>query len=165
MSEINSIANGTFTIGQNSALNFEAGPGIQISEPTAGTVRIGTDETVLWSGAYNTSTKSIIFSEPVTNFESVKILWQHMNPNFTMRWSEYCPSCRFFDQIQGRNTGGSSAGNFYTFYTYWTNNSSGMTFYYDIIQTSLTGQIATKTGGYNEVVPVEIRGINRISNA
>lgn len=44
MSEINSIANGTFTIGQTSATNFVAGNGIKIDEPSAGTVRIGTDE-------------------------------------------------------------------------------------------------------------------------
>lgn len=50
MSEINSIANGTFTIGQTSATNFIAGNGITIDSPSAGTVRIATDETVLWSG-------------------------------------------------------------------------------------------------------------------
>lgn len=59
MSEINSIANGTFTIGQSSALTFEAGPGIQISEPSAGTVRIGMDGnewvSVLSEVSYNTS--------------------------------------------------------------------------------------------------------------
>lgn len=44
MSEnIQSISQGTYTIGQTSAINFEAGPGISITEPTAGTVRIGND--------------------------------------------------------------------------------------------------------------------------
>lgn len=166
MSEnIQSISQGTYTIGNTNELTFSAGPGIKIDSPSEGVVRIGNDETVLWSGTYNTATKSIVFSEPVTNFNSVKILWQHMNPNFTIRWSEYSPSCRFFEQIQGRNTGGSAAANFYTFHTYWTNNTSGMTFYYDIIQTSLTGQVATKTGGYNEVNPVKVVGINRISGS
>ena len=52
MSEnIQSIANGTFVLGQTSATNFIAGPGVRIDEPSAGTLRIGTDETVLWSGA------------------------------------------------------------------------------------------------------------------
>ena len=51
MSEnIQSISQGTYTIGQTSATNFVAGPGIKIDEPSAGTVRIGNDETVLWSG-------------------------------------------------------------------------------------------------------------------
>ena len=44
MSEnIQSISQGTFTIGQTSATNFVAGPGIKIDEPSAGTVRIGMD--------------------------------------------------------------------------------------------------------------------------
>lgn len=44
MSEnIQSISQGTYTIGQTSALNFEAGPGIKIDSPSAGTVRIGND--------------------------------------------------------------------------------------------------------------------------
>ena len=51
MSEnIQSISQGTFTIGSTSATNFVAGPGIKIDEPSAGTVRIGNDETVLFSG-------------------------------------------------------------------------------------------------------------------
>ena len=42
MSEtIQSISQGTFTIGQTSATNLIAGPGIKIDEPSAGTVRIG----------------------------------------------------------------------------------------------------------------------------
>ena len=73
MSEINSIANGTFTIGQTSATNFQAGPGISITQPSEGTVRIGNDETVLWSGdiGYNQSTTGI--SEALTNFERLRI--------------------------------------------------------------------------------------------
>ena len=44
MSEnIQSISQGTYTIGQTSATNFVAGPGIKIDEPSAGTVRIGID--------------------------------------------------------------------------------------------------------------------------
>ena len=44
MSEnIQSISQGTYTIGNTSAINFEAGPGISITEPSAGTVRIGND--------------------------------------------------------------------------------------------------------------------------
>ena len=43
MSEnIQSISQGTYTIGQTSATKFVAGPGIKIDEPSAGTVRIGT---------------------------------------------------------------------------------------------------------------------------
>ena len=71
MSEINSIANGTFTIGQTSATNFVAGPGIKIDEPSAGTVRIGNDETVLFqSTGFEATTCDL--SEPPKNFESIK---------------------------------------------------------------------------------------------
>ena len=74
MSEnIQSISQGTYTIGQTSATNFIAGPGVRIDEPSAGTVRIGNDETVLWSGdiGYNQSTTGI--SEALTNFERLRI--------------------------------------------------------------------------------------------
>lgn len=71
MSEINSIANGTFTIGQTSATNFIAGPGITIDSPSAGTVRIGNDETVLYSGNTNISTGTL--SEPATNFNYLRV--------------------------------------------------------------------------------------------
>lgn len=52
---MNTIYDGTFTIGQTSATNFVAGPGIKIDEPSAGTVRIDTDETVLYSGTRGVS--------------------------------------------------------------------------------------------------------------
>ena len=72
MSEINSIANGTYTIGQTSATNFIAGPGIKIDEPSAGTVRIGNDETVLWSGNSTVLNQTFNLSEPFTNFKKIR---------------------------------------------------------------------------------------------
>lgn len=72
MSEINSIANGTYTIGQTSATNFVAGPGIKIDEPSAGTVRIGNDETVLWSGNSTVLNQTFNLSEPFTNFKKIR---------------------------------------------------------------------------------------------
>ena len=76
MSEINSIANGTFTLGQTSATNFQAGPGIKIDEPSAGTVRIGNDETVLWEGTRNwwADTSNLSASENLSNFETIKVI-------------------------------------------------------------------------------------------
>lgn len=81
MSEnIQSISQGTYTIGQTSATNFVAGPGIKIDEPSAGTVRIGTDETVLWSGnATVTATTGITANEPYTNFEKIKVYGRTIN--------------------------------------------------------------------------------------
>lgn len=76
MSEINSIANGTFTIGQTSATNFEAGPGISITQPSEGTVRIANDETVLWSGNQSlTGVTSVNLSENVSSFNTLKFEW------------------------------------------------------------------------------------------
>ena len=71
MSEINSIAQGTYTLGQTSATTYQAGPGISITQPSEGTVRISNDETVLWSGdAYN---GTLNLSEAVTHFEYIRI--------------------------------------------------------------------------------------------
>lgn len=71
---MNTIYDNTFTIGQTSAINFEAGPGISITEPTAGTVRIGADEMVLWenttSGVYN---DTITLNEPWSGFNKIGI--------------------------------------------------------------------------------------------
>ena len=71
---MNTIYDNTFVLGQTSATNFVAGPGIKIDEPCAGTVRIGNDETVIFSGA-GTSAASI--SEDIHNFEQVQLHLQH----------------------------------------------------------------------------------------
>lgn len=71
---IQSIANGSFVLGQTSATNFVAGPGIKIDEPSAGTVRIGNDETVLWENSAGTNGNTdIVLSESISNFEYVQI--------------------------------------------------------------------------------------------
>lgn len=72
MSEIRSISTGSYTIGQTSGINFEAGTGIKITEPSEGTVRIGNDETVLWSGNIGVNSSATL-SEPYTNFERIRI--------------------------------------------------------------------------------------------
>ena len=72
MSEnIQSIANGSFVLGNTSATTYQAGPGISITQPSEGTVRISNDETVLYSGT--TGTSAVTLSEPYTNFEAIKI--------------------------------------------------------------------------------------------
>lgn len=74
MSEnIQSIANGTYVIGETSATNFIAGNGIKIDEPSAGTVRIGNDETVLFESSAGAYMKDgITLSENMNNFEVIK---------------------------------------------------------------------------------------------
>ena len=85
MSEnIQSISNGTYTLGETNKLTFSAGPGIKIDEPSEGTVRIGNDETVLWSGVANAGEFSL--SESYKNFEKIGIThgcrWAPANRTF-----------------------------------------------------------------------------------
>ena len=77
MSEIRSISEGTFVIGDTNGLTFEAGPGISVSQPSEGTVRIANDETVLWSGTIRsdgtTYPASAALSESIENFNYVRV--------------------------------------------------------------------------------------------
>ena len=83
MSEnIQSISQGTYTIGQTSATNFVAGPGIKIDEPSVGTVRIGNDETVLWSAATPSPVTSFALSESANLFEKIEVHYQHVDPPY-----------------------------------------------------------------------------------
>ena len=68
---MNTIYDGTYVIGQTSATNFVAGNGIKIDEPSAGTVRIGNDETVLYSGTrFTTGYRDL--NESFLNFERLR---------------------------------------------------------------------------------------------
>ena len=78
MNEINSIANGTFTIGQTSATNFVAGPGIKIDEPSEGVVRIANDETVLWSGSIGWG-QTAALSDSVKNYDRIRFYVEESN--------------------------------------------------------------------------------------
>ena len=108
MSEINSIANGTYVIGQTSATNFKAGPGIKIDEPSEGVVRIANDETVLWSGGNLSIGSTATLSETVKNFELFGIyghesnrgrgVYQEFNPavienDNTQNFALFLPDC------------------------------------------------------------------------
>ena len=71
---MNTIYDNTFVLGETNKLTFSAGPGIVIDSPSAGTVRIGTDETVLWentvSGVYG---GTITLNEPWSGFAKIRI--------------------------------------------------------------------------------------------
>jgi hypothetical protein len=71
MSEIQSIANGTYMIGETSQTEFQAGPGISITKPSEGTVRIANDETVLFSGDLTPSSTAQL-TESWKNFEEIR---------------------------------------------------------------------------------------------
>ena len=74
MSEnIQSIANGSFVLGNTNELTFSAGPGIKVDQPREGVVRIGNDETVLYDrqGQYNANLSAVTVSEPLSAFDRV----------------------------------------------------------------------------------------------
>ena len=160
MSEnIQSISQGTFTIGSTSATNFVAGPGIKIDEPSAGTVRIGNDETVLYSGTSNTS--PITASEQLSSFEKVEIVWEHNYNNTVVNHFNYTyqmPSNELFAY------GGRTGGNGFTwFLAAWTIGNDGKT----LTRTQskyipITTSVGTPTDNTN-LFPIKIIGINRIS--
>lgn len=92
MSDIQSISNGTYVIGETSGTNFIAGQGIKIDEPSAGTVRIGNDETVLWESPNATGTDlTNVFnlSESMANFNKVKVVYRLWNEGFMPNWFEF----------------------------------------------------------------------------
>lgn len=91
---MNTIYDGTYVIGQTSATNFVAGPGISITEPSEGTVRIANDETVLWSGTGNISTFTL--SEKLSNFERFRMVFQGYNTNQR-------GSCEYYSPADGSN--------------------------------------------------------------
>ena len=108
MSEnIQSIANGSFVLGQTSAINFVAGPGVRIDEPSAGTVRIGNDETVLFettstSGSPMTDTFNL--SGSMADFDRIKILYRPWNDSITPEWFEFDYNKRAANNIMRRST-------------------------------------------------------------
>lgn len=73
MSEIRSISEGTFVIGDTNGLTFEAGPGISVSQPSEGTVRIGNDETVLYEVTETSGVSTCTLSESPFNFQYLEI--------------------------------------------------------------------------------------------
>lgn len=84
MSEpIQSIANGTYMIGETTQTEFQAGPGISITQPYEGTVRIANDETVLFTGMLSGTNSYETLTEPVSGFKYVQVEgYTHNGPEF-----------------------------------------------------------------------------------
>ena len=170
MSEnIQSISQGTFTIGQTSATNFIAGPGISIDSPSAGTVRIGNDETVLAYGTYSTG---VSLSESPMNFEKIKVITR-VGGNDTAPYnnfgagsvSEFYTHENFTNACITGMFAGTSANNtndIYLFITKWNNaNTTDWTrTTYGFKSLTASGGFSTNGSWYN---PMIIIGINRIS--
>lgn len=173
MSEINSIANGTYTIGQTSATNFIAGPGISIDSPSAGTVRIGNDETVLWENtAWPGSDKqpgvnTASLSESVYNFNSIKI---YGSRNAYNAMSLLASNCNEFDT----SIVNSQSGRCILYSFFLSNNNAAPFDCWTVLKfdngtsfTEISGGQKPLTGSvdYSMVYyhPYKIVGINRIS--
>lgn len=160
MSEnIQSISQGTYTIGQSNNLTFEAGPGIKIDEPSEGVVRIGNDETVLWEGSANiTTTTSYQTSESVANFDRIAIYGEAWNAWSPVKWGEICASGLTQASLDTSYLGG--AGGAIRFVQIMFNfTNSGFT----IPQCqlfSITGT-GTQTGTPSNTIIRKVIGINR----
>ena len=166
MSEIRSIAEGTFVLGDTNGLTFEAGPGIKITEPSEGTVRITNDETVLFSAAnpYDKNRTSITLSESYKNFEELKIYWaHHIGDQFTeqITYSD-TQEANDFMCIGGR---GSNTNQITHFEAAWVaDNNTTLTARACMFSTFAAGQ-SISWANSNELMPYKVIGINRISGS
>jgi len=161
MSEINSIANGSFVLGQTSATNFVGGPGIKVDSPSEGTVRISNDETVLWSGDAGTSNFPITLSEAATNFERIRIVWKwNSSVEHCAIVSEHSPTNADFCLHNAASIGGTQ---------YFTNGRFTYTTNYTKIEYSWgiqpNGTWSTPASQEKHIHFYKVVGINRISGS
>lgn len=171
MSEVRSISEGTFVIGDTNGLTFEAGPGISVSQPSEGTVRIANDETVLYNSSALINRDQPLgttfnISEPVTNFERFKVYYTRYT------WSDPCPTAQIqeFDSSVNLDT--------IVLHTTFPTSTSDHPTWYDCTE-SITGasgttwklnacsQMQLPNGNLDSswiyLKPYKIVGINRIS--
>lgn len=159
MSEnIQSISQGTYTIGQTSATNFVAGPGIKIDEPSVGTVRIGNDETVLFENSAGVATGTL--NEAAWNFNKIGIqITGSLNAN------------QYFEEIplSGKmlcfmSTIGADASYHFTPSKMYINNDDTFSFSsFDYYTTTAGNDNTLYKNGANHLKVVKVIGINRIS--
>ena len=165
MSEpIQSISNGTYMIGETSSTELQAGPGISITKPSEGTVRIAADETVLWTGEQNVISStytSLLLSEAATNFEKLRIYVIGSAQNGGVTPIDIVPvsdtSAYYGLSVSYANNTTSTV-----FFDYCTLQIDGTSFKVSKgFRKSISGSIATTTDRGPTVI--KIFGINRIS--
>ena len=175
MSEINSIANGTYMIGETTQTEFQAGNGISITQPSEGTVRIANDETVLWEGfktdVPDNGSSTYTLSELATNFETVRIEYVYQENEIPTKDSTYKGNCgcgtlfyemnstgtKFNTYIYGAMNGNASSTSFTT-YSIHTNiwNMNKITW-------NVYSQLSGQSNNAKWFHITKIVGINRIS--
>jgi hypothetical protein len=165
MSEnIQSIANGSFVLGQTSATTYQAGPGISITQPSEGTVRISNDETVLFQNG-TVATKSATLSEPITNFNKIGVLLgdDHYGHRYVETYTSY-PFAKWIANygFDAFNTGSNAIG---FRELAWSANGNKI---YSVVGWQKS-TVLTATGSWNAGQSgtyggiIKVIGINRIS--
>ena len=112
------------------------------------------DETVLWSGTYSNTTTSISLSEPTTNFNTIKVYWQHQTmekPAF-----EYAGDSEQWYAIGGRYVTPNNIP--CVFQCFWSGNYNQ---YYKKFCNYQFGSLTAEPQDANELVPIKVIGINR----
>ena len=159
MSDLRSIAEGTFVLGDTNGLTFEAGPGITVSQPSEGTVRIANDETVLYSGTYSTSITSVTLSEEITHFEKIEVWWIQQNARPIVNQYQTENLSQMFI-VHGK----CENGNAVVFIAGWNKGSDNKTFTKNLCKYKPTDNWNAFVDA-NELIPVKIIGIKRKENA
>ena len=155
---MNTIYDGTFVLGNTNELTFSAGPGIKIDEPSAGTVRIGNDETVLWSanlGAQGVTSATL--SEPFTNFEQLEVWWAQQTER-TLVERYYTANLTQLFCTHGKYQ--ASNGYIYFFVAAWSISGTSANKQYCKYKSQDQWNNNTWTDA-NELCPCKIIGINR----
>ena len=115
---------------------------------------LGVDETVLWSGAYTATTTSISLSEPTTNFNTIKVYWQHQTAEKPV--FEYDSNSEQWYAIGGRYATPNNVP--CVFQCFWSGN---YTKYDKKFCNYQFGSLTATPQDANELVPVKVVGIGR----
>lgn len=159
---MNTIYDGSFVLGQTSATNFQAGPGITIDSPSAGTVRIGNDETVLWSGISSISANPTFpINESFDNFERVKIFMRGYPTHQAQLAAEWTEDNASEHQLWGVVPAGGANGAALRFNQFAISATDTTCKVYSARQFSLQGGAASTATSPSQLI--RIVGINRIS--
>ena len=167
---MNTIYDGSFVLGQTSATNFIAGPGISIDSPSAGTVRIGKDETVLYDNPTNNNvatTAEFVMNESLWNFHRAFIEFDNMEftgqpLNMEIDLDVSTTDTKYYTPMRNGNTFPTLNIPFANFYI----NSVGNIKYTNRgLLYDTWSHVSITTGDYRGYRVRKVIGINRISGS
>jgi len=161
---MNTIYDGTFVLGNTSATTYQAGPGISITQPSEGTVRISNDETVLWSGdlAYG---NSATLSDSVQNFEKIRFKWTDWGSTQSIHYDEFAAQsgiASYYSMVGSWYGGSSPTANITLFKLNCHDNGNNVMSFDNAIFLATTANTVNLA---NQTRITEIVGINRISGS